>query len=252
MNIRLSFLSLARPALIAAIGSIILIGSLALMPGAAHAASKQTHSPQQANAVGVQNNCDAEETDDLVVVTDFGWDVDCFHGTGVMSVALYDVFSIQTGVYITTFTWKDYDNDYHATTKEEETFLAAGNASANAFGGYGSIAEITSITIADYISQHPTDCTSRGMGVYFATHIGNAPYYVLCRSGEETYSVVLDGVYTLYTGDYNVLITWYDYNGVRHISSNPPKTLLAAGNAAEDGFGGSYTMALVTGITLSL
>lgn len=52
--------------------------------------------------MGSQNDCDAEETDDLVIVTDFGWDVACFHRVGTMSVGLYDVYYLQTDLYITT------------------------------------------------------------------------------------------------------------------------------------------------------
>lgn len=224
-----------------------------LTPDLAHAASKQAHSPQKANAVGSQNDCDAEETDDLVIVTDFGWDVDCFHGVGTMSVRLYDVYSLQTGLYITTFTWKDYNGDYHTTTKPEETFLAAGDAASNAFGGYGSMEEITSIEISPYTTNHQISCDDQGMGVRFATNALNSNnYYVDCFSTEGTFPVGLYGVYTLYTGDFDVTFYWRDYDGGQHVSIKSPHSMLAAGNAAENGFAGSYSMALVTKITLSL
>src|SRR6266568_5694724 len=114
------------------LGALLMVSPL-LTPGVAHAAAKK------ANAIGIQNDCSAMETDDLVIATDYGWDVDCFSGDGKVSVGLYDVTSLQTGEYTVTIAWKDYDGGSHTTTKAPEHFLAAGNAGTNAFAGYDAM-----------------------------------------------------------------------------------------------------------------
>lgn len=73
---------------------------------------------------------------------------DCFSSLGTHSVALDGVYAIETGVYYLTFTWKDSNGASHTSSKPPRTFIAAGSASTNGFGGSDSIAEITSITIS--------------------------------------------------------------------------------------------------------
>jgi 5-hydroxyisourate hydrolase-like protein (transthyretin family) len=218
-----------------------------LAPGVANAAAKK------ANAVGNQNNCSAAVTDHVVVATDYGWDVDCFSGSGTESVGLYHVTALETGSYRLTFTWKDYDGNTHTSTYKPWVLLAAGNAGSSGFAGYSSIAKITSITLYPLTALEPYSCnTGYGVAIYIATHeSGAAEYYVDCFSATGTHSVGLYGVYALETGAYTLKFTWKDYNGGTHTSTKASSTFLAAGNAGPDGFMGYESMAKITSITIS-
>jgi hypothetical protein len=76
-----------------------------------------------------------------VIVTDGGWNVDCFSGSGSESVDLSNVTALYTNQYALTFTWIDYHGGTHTSDKDAATFLSAGNASSSGFAGSGSIAE---------------------------------------------------------------------------------------------------------------
>lgn len=236
-----------------AILGALFVASLMLLPGTAYASALQSHSPQKA-LIGNQNDCTATEVYDVVIATDYGWDIDCFQGEGTEPVSLYNVSALETGSYYLTFTWLDYNRGSHTTSEGSQwKFLSAGNAAANGFGGYSNIYEITSITMyaAEYAGLFSCP-QSAGLAVWMATNVpGDSTYYADCFSAKGTHSVGLYGVYAIETGFYYLTFTWKDYNGASHTSTKPPGTFLAAGNAAANGFGGSNRIAEITSITLS-
>lgn len=125
-------LLLRRAFFLPAILVALLVASLTLLPGIAHASASQTDAPQD---VGNQSNCSATEVNDVVIATNYGWSVDCFQGSGTEAVGLYNVTSLDTGAYLLTFTWKDYNGGSHTTAESNPwTFLSAGDAAANGFG----------------------------------------------------------------------------------------------------------------------
>lgn len=252
MRVRPLFSAAPRSALAAALFGFVLLAGLLLSPGAPHA-SAQTHKAARANSVSNTNNCSATGTGDVVIVTDGGWNVDCFSGSGWDPVGLYNVTALDTGNYDLTFTWKDYGNAYHTSTKYARAFLSAGNASASYFAGYGSINEITSITLTydpggiGFLSGCTVDPR---LDVWMATNVPGQAYFADCFD-RSLNPIQLYGVYAIETGDYTLTFGWTDYNNGTHISTIAPFTLLAAGNAGSNGFANASSIAAITWITLA-
>ena len=238
---------------------ILLLASFWLTSGVAFAATTQIHQPASAQDITNVNNCKADATwPPVVIVTDGGWNVDCFSGSGSEPVGLSDVTALETNAYSISFTWTDYQGGIHASNKGAYVFLAAGNASSSNFGGYGSIAKITSLTIEPVSSFPIVTCLPGDVNsVWMAT---NAPpsnvYYIDCFNNNATgvsphaYKVNLYGVYAIETNAYALTFTWTDYYGGNHTSVLPPGTLLAAGDASPIGFAKQSQIAHITSITL--
>ncbi len=246
-------LAARRSVLATAALGLILVASFVLAPGAVHAASTQAHRARIANSISGTNDCSAHNTSDVVIVTDGGWDVDCFSGSGSASIGLYDVTALETGDYQLTFTWQDYGGGSYTSNDVQGSFLSSANAD---FAGYGSIAKITSIQLqyGSYVgvTTCPTqDNSSSGDDtVRMAMHVPGSFYYTDCFDIYSNSSVKLYGVYAIETGDYTLSFNWQDYNGATHSSAIEPYTLLAAGNASSGGFAGASSIALITSIRL--
>jgi hypothetical protein len=233
---------------------ILLLLGLALVPGRAFAATKQAQQQTRANTVNSQNDCETVTSrfynQDVVIVTDYGRDVDCFWGNGFETVGLDDVTSLETGYYDLTFVWLDYHGNSHTTTKSQGTFLSAGNASAGYFAGFGSIAKITAINVT--LNTTPlegyTSCTPPSGAVWIATHANGAEtWYTLCFHAGETIPVHLYGVYAIETGGWNLIYYWQDYNNNTGQSSLGYWSLLAPGSATSShGFGPDLSIAAIT------
>ncbi len=224
------------------------------------ASAKPTHPHQAARAadtVYAQNDCPTVTSqyyqDTVVIVTDYGRDVDCFWGGGTKSVGLSAVTALETHNYNLTFTWKGFDGSTHTSYKSNHTFLSAGNASPNYFAGYGAIQVITSITLTlASPTSSDSSCSSPSGAVWVATHAnGSTTYYALCFTAPGTHSVRLYGVYAIETGSWNVSYNWEDYNGNTGTGSAGFRSMIAPGSAvASHGFGAGTSINVITSIAL--
>lgn len=251
---------IARPGMTLLLGVLVAGAASGLFAFAsvphAHAASADDSN------IHISNDCSQPETaNSVTIATDGGWDVDCFwpsvSGTTAFAfVNLYNVTSLQTGPYDLYFTWTDCNGGTHESDKGAYTFLAAGNAASDAFGGCDSIADITFLEITS-----PTSSADCG-GLTVATQVAGHPPYVDCLTyvlGDSSiHTVNLYGVYAIWTGEdegifgpTGVTYTWTDCHNISHTSTKSLSTFIAAGDAASNGFGGCDRIMDLTSYTIN-
>lgn len=236
---------------------LLLVAVLGLTPTIASAESTHPHQTALANSVSAQNDCPTVTSqvyqDTVVIVTDYGRDVDCFWNAGTKNVGLDAVTAIETHAYDLTFTWIGIDGSTHTSFKSSYSFLSAGNASPNYFAGAGQISEITSISLSyDPLTPSGSSCSSPSGAVWIATHANGATnYYALCFTSPGTHSVLLYGVYAIETGSWNIGYAWIDHYGKTGSGSAGFRSMIAPGSAVpEQGFADVPAIEVITSITL--
>lgn len=216
----------------------------------AFASSQKSSAAAASPAISGQNDCNGSiSSGDVVMVTDNGWDVDCFWNSGAANVGLYDVTAFHTGNYNVQITWLDWNNVSHTSPEiGPGVFMTASNYSSNLFAGYGTIQKITHISMGLGIWRAGSDCSINGQGLKIATNVSGEPWYNVCIDSTGSYG--LYEVYAFFTGKWNVTYTYINYNGETLTQTASAFTVVAAGNTTGWVLG-YQDIAKITHITLA-
>lgn len=241
----------SRKGLFASCGLLLLVlAGTFLNASPAFARSSKSSSATRALSLGGQNDCSGSiSSGDVVIVTDYGWDIDCFWNNASANVGLYDITAFHTGNYNVQITWLDWKNVSHTSPEiGPGVFITASNYSSNLFAGYGSMQKITHISMGLGVWKAGSDCSINGQGMKVATNVSGKPWYNDCIDSTGSYG--LYGAYAFFTGKWNVTYTYVNYDGETFTRTASAFTVVAAGNTS--GWGQGYQdIEKITHITLA-